>query len=165
MASDSPSVVPVHFDGFEQRRELSAEFAARAVRELALFTPDLEPRVYDHGPFLDAFDRLAKNSPKTRIRVLVRDAQSAVRKGHRLIELARKFTSNVALHRPAPEHVDRGGAYLVVDDSAYVRATSAEGHVGLAAAHDPAGARALLREFDELWAMSETDAELRRIHL
>lgn len=147
------------------RRAAAAALAGQARRCLDILSPDLEASVYDHDAFLDAVRRLATRSPRTRIRCLVLDSHRAVRRGHRLIELARQLTSAIDLHRPGGAGEPPREAFLLADDRGFIHRVTADTAEALIGFNDPLRVRALRGRFDALWEESTPDPEMRRLHL
>jgi predicted GNAT family N-acyltransferase len=143
-----------------------AALASQARRELTVLTPDLEPRLYDQRPFLDAVRRLALERPdRLPVRILLLDAEPAIRRDHRLIELARRLSSAVRIGAVPDELAAQTDAYLLADDLGYClrRRTDPNTHVVDFAA--PARVRALRRDFDAIWEQAGVHVGLRRLHL
>ena len=51
-----------------------------ARRQIELFSPDLEPAIYDQTAFIDALTQLTISSPRARVRILVKDFERTVTK-------------------------------------------------------------------------------------
>lgn len=153
------------FNTRARNRELAEQLAGQARRRIAILTPDLEAPVYDSLKLLAAVAALASRSRYCEVRVLVGDSGYAMRNGHRLVETARRFTSAVHLHRPAPQHLGFSEAYLVADDSGYLYKPIANRYEGKASLRDGPRCRELLKHFQALWDLSLPDPELRRLHI
>ncbi len=138
----------------------------RARRTVDVLAPDLDPLLLDRAPTLDALARLTRGSRFTRIRVLFYDSSRAIRAGHRLIHLARRFPSYIQLRRAAPDHREENCAWLAVDGSHLLwrpdHTLAAEGHVFT---EEAGQARKVLRGFDHWWQYSESEPALRELHL
>lgn len=157
------ALIPV--DGRADNRALAAAMATQAQRSIDILTPDLESAVYDDRAFLDAVTRLSTRSRFSLVRVLVCDSTAAVKRGHRLIELARRVSSSILLHNPDREHQDLREGFLVVDGRAYLYKNLAERYKGEANFQGPLRARELTKTFNELWDISAPDVQLRRLHI
>lgn len=143
-----------------------AALAAQAERELVMLTPDLEPLLYDQAPFLDAVRRLALEHPaRLPVRVLLIDAEPAIRRGHRLIELARRVSSAIRIGAVPEELAEQTDAYLLADDTGYRRRQRAMPSTSLVDFAAPGTARALRREFDALWEQAGSHPGLNRLYL
>jgi len=155
----------LRFDSRGPNRDIATALARQARQGIDILTPDLELPVYDSPGFLEAVRQLAIRSRSTRVRVLIGDSTPAVKNGHRLIELARHFTSSVFVHNPSRQHRDFGHADLMVDGVGYLHKHISSRYEGEANFRDPLRCRELLREFDSLWELSQPDPEMRRLHI
>jgi hypothetical protein len=61
----------------DEYRATVAELATRAHRSLSIYTPDLEPLLYDQDSFLEPMKRLVLARSHARLRVLIRGASRA----------------------------------------------------------------------------------------
>lgn len=145
--------------------EAAARLAGQARRGLRVWTPDLEPRLYDTRDFLDAVKTLALATRAAEIRFLVADARRAMQLGHRLPELARQMSSAIAIRRIPPPQADQPEAYLVVDRQGYLHRPVAEQGEAVLCFQDPLGAADLERAFDGVWECASPDPETRRLYL
>jgi hypothetical protein len=144
---------------------VSAHLAAQARRELLIHDPRLEPAIYDQTPFLQAVKQLALARPGLCVRVLLSDPRAAAQDGHRLIELARRLTSRIAIQRVADEDQGVLDALLIVDATGYVRRRLVDGMEAIADYDDSPAARRWRLEFEERWERSSTDTELRQLFI
>ena len=134
-------------------------------RELALFTHDLDPAVFDQLPFLEAFKALAMRSRHSRLRILLQDNTLVLQRGHRLVELAQRLPSVVEIRRPYEDYLAHPENFLLADDSGYLHKRSLEGYSGIACYHNRHRVNRLLAVFDEAWEHGTPDRELARLHL
>lgn len=149
----------------DEIREAGIAIAQQARRELLLFGRTLEPDLYDADAFVEAVRRLALARPDLPVRILLSDPQTSAKVGHRLIRLAQRLTSRIAIRRLAEDFMTRSDAFLVCDERGYLRRTLAESKEGIADAHGRREAKRLRGEFMEMWEHSESDLELRRLDL
>lgn len=143
----------------------AAALAGQARRSVDIWSRDLDPALYDRPRFLDAVRGLVLNHRHARVRAIVYDARAAVQRGHRLVELARELPSFIELRRPPPDYEEFPEAFLVADGRGLLRRPFADRWEATACFDAPLAARELLRFFDEAWAVSSPDPELRRLHL
>ncbi|WP_373508070.1 hypothetical protein [Thiocapsa sp.] len=116
------------------------------MRRLALARPDLPVRILP-------------------VRTLLLDPHTSAKVGHRLIRLAQRLTSGIAIRRLADDFITRGDAFLVCDGHGYLRRTLSESKEGIADSHGRREARRLRCEFMEMWEHSASDLGLRRLDL
>ena len=144
-------------------REASAAVASAAKRELALFSRDLEPLIYDSEPFLMAVQALAARSRMSRIRVVSIDPGPAIRAGHRLIALAQRFSSYIEIRRASRDHADLAETFLVADEVALLYRPVSSRYEGYVDLYAPPAARLCLKTFAGIWEAAEPDPEFRRL--
>lgn len=136
--------------------------AARARRELGLYTRALDSGLLDRADVLDALRRFAVRPGPRRVRVLLQDAFGPQQAGAPLLLLGQRLPSVFAFRQvDDPADTEYPSAYAFNDaGGAYFRPL---GHAfeGDAGTHDPATARRLRREFDEVWERSRPCSEYR----
>ena len=144
---------------------ICAHMSAQARRELLIHDPALDPAVYDQGPFLQAVKRLALARPGLCVRALLQESRAAIQCGHRLLELARRLTSRIAIQCVADEDRDQLDAILIVDATGYVRRRLTDTADAVADYDDPPTARRWQLKFEECWERSRVDTELRQLFI
>jgi predicted GNAT family N-acyltransferase len=143
----------------------AAGMLRQARRDMALFSFDLDPAVYDQPPYIEAFKALALRSRHSRLRILLQDNTLMLQRGHRLLELAQRLPSVIEIRRPHEEFLDHPENFLLIDDSGYLHKRSLESYDGIACYHNRHRVNRLLAVFDEAWEHSTPDRELARLHL
>lgn len=156
---------PILLHGQSAIRSAIARMADQARRELWIFSHDLDAPLYDQEPFLDSVRRTALRSADRPVRVLLYEAEPAVRNGHRLIELARHLSSRIGIRRVPTELQQRTEAYLLADGRGYLLRRLADVYEATADFHAPLEARRLREQFEGIWEVAEADPELRRLYL
>ncbi len=146
-------------------REVALSLVQQAHRSLHLFTHDLDPALYDTRDFVEAVKQLAIQSPHSKVYILLKDPTTAITRGHRIVELARRISSHVFIHRVAEEDQDRIDSFMVVDEVGILRRAHGARFEGTAEFNNPGEARQLLKSFNDAWERSVPEAELRRLHI
>ncbi|HEU5398288.1 MAG TPA: hypothetical protein VFV77_03340 [Gammaproteobacteria bacterium] len=160
---------PTEKEGFRRlsslrdNREAAVAVAAVAKRELALFTPDLEPLLYDQEEFLGVVRTLATRSRFSRIRVVCLDSGPSVRAQHRFIGLTQRFSSYIEVRRASRDHAGLTDTYLVADETALLYRPLYSRYEGYADLNAPMEARQRLRSLADIWEQAEPDPEFRRL--
>lgn len=160
----TPSPVSLHDpDAFHAACDrLLREARGHLVRILA---PRLDLPLLDRETVIDALQQRIRRSRHTRIRVLFEDAAPAVRHGHRLVELSRRWPSFVTL-RQLPPDVREDAAWLLVEPHDLLwRPDHMQLTDGVLAWNDRRRAPQLRRRFDEWWPHGQPDPALRRLHI
>ncbi|HEY0179488.1 MAG TPA: GNAT family N-acetyltransferase [Dokdonella sp.] len=137
---------------------------ADARHELAIYTRDLDPALLDVPAALDALKRVALSGRRARIRILVQEPRKPLVEGHRLIPLAQRLPSAIALRTPVDERERQyPSAFLLNDRGGYLFRPLGSRLEGVGSTCAP-GRHAQLRErFDQAWERAIPSAELREL--
>ncbi|BAN48234.1 hypothetical protein [Metapseudomonas resinovorans] len=149
------------FSNPEGARAHALALMQQARRRIYLYSPDLEPWLYNNGAIQQACTRLLVSDPKCQVRILVRDLSRAVKEGHRLLGLSRRISSNFQIRRINPDHPSEDLAYLIADDRGLLVRPEHDQYAGYALYNDPGRTRLQQTRFDQAWDMSITDPDLR----
>ena len=145
----------------DEYRAAVAEITTRAKRTLSIYTPDLEPLVYDQDCFLEPVKRLVLARSHARLRVLISDPARAARDGNRFMQMARRLTSYIELRNVPPEFRNNPAAFIIADGSAIAYRQQCSRWDGIVEFNDQQVVRRHLAYFDEVWAVSLIQPELR----
>ncbi|MDH0893992.1 MULTISPECIES: histone acetyltransferase HPA2 [Pseudomonas] len=145
----------------EQAQAHALALLQQARLSLSLYSPDLESWLYSHSSVQEACTRFLLASPKNRLRILVRDVGKPVRQGHRLLNLARRITSNLHIRRINPDHPSDESAFLLADSYGLLLRETPEQYAGYALYNDPGRVRQRQAQFDQAWDISVLDPDLR----
>jgi hypothetical protein len=145
----------------EEMRAAVDAVAASAQRLMSIYTPDLEPDLYDQNAFLEIVKRFVLARRFAKVRVLLSDPGRLLRDNNRFIAMGRRLTSCIDI-RPAlaqSKSASKGsaGGYLIADDRAIVYRVKMDRWDGVADLNNPPVARQHLDEFDEIWHASAPD--------
>ena len=135
--------------------------AASAQRMISIYTPDLEPELYDQSAFLEIIKRFVLSRSFSKVRVLLAEPARLMRDSNRFVAMGRRLSSYIDIRyasEPAPQ---RASAYLIADDRAIVYRLRADTWDGIADFNNPAVARLYLNEFDGVWNASAPEHLLR----
>ena len=152
-----------HFATPEQAQAHALALLTQAQRSLCIYTPDLELWLYHHSSVQEACTRFLLANPKNRLRILLDDSSSAVKDGHRLLQLSRRLSSNLHIRKLNPSYSNDEIAYLLVDTSGLLMRPKLEQIAGYALYNDPGQVRVMQNKFDQAWDVSVTDLDLRSL--
>ncbi len=156
---------PIRVERIEDNRMVANEFARQAKRTLDIFTRDLDPQILNTSEFTEAVTQLALKSKKSLIRILVKDPNRSIRDGHRIIELSYRLSSFIQIRRPNEDYKDYNKAFIIADQRGLLYRVLADQYEGIANFNSPYEAREYAALFSEAWETSDTDLNLRRLHL
>jgi hypothetical protein len=136
--------------------------AASAQRLMTIYTPDLEPDLYDQNGFLEIVKRFVLARRFAKVRVLLSDSGRLMRDNNRFVAMGRRLTSCIDIRPVVGASRQRANAYLIADDRAIVYRVHSDRWDGVADLNNPPIARQYLDEFDEIWH-SSADESSRQI--
>jgi hypothetical protein len=144
-------------ESLDEMRNAINRVASSAQRLMSIYTPDLEPEIYDQSAFLEIVKRFVLARRFAKVRVLLDHRARLVRDQHRFIAMSRRLTSYIDL-RVAPQPGEqRAAAYIIADDRAIAYRVQAGSWDGVADYNNPPVARMHLAEFDAAWIACEPD--------
>ncbi|MEL7559719.1 histone acetyltransferase HPA2 [Stutzerimonas chloritidismutans] len=149
------------FHDMTEAREHALSLIEQVRRNLSIYTPDLEPWLYNHSSIQTSCARFLRAHPRNRLRILVGDSSRAVTDGHRLVSLSRRLTSNCHIRSAHPDYSIQTSAFLIADECGMLIRPNADQFSGHALYRDPTRARQQQRLFDAAWDRSLPDPDMR----
>ncbi|HEX4649365.1 MAG TPA: hypothetical protein VH111_11090 [Steroidobacteraceae bacterium] len=137
------------------------EIAATAQRIISIYTPDLEPDLYDQTAFLEIIKHFVLTRSFSKVRVLLAEPTNVMRESNRFVAMGRRLSSCIDIRYVAAQVPQRASAYLIADDRAIVYRMRSDSWDGVADINNPSAARLYLQEFDQVWTASEVERGLR----
>jgi hypothetical protein len=145
---------------FEVRGAVN-EIAAGARRLISIYTPDLEPDLYDQTSFLEIVKHFVLTHSFSKVRVLLAEPTRVMRDSNRFVAMGRRLSSCIDIRYVAAQAPAQASAYLIADDRAIVYRMRADTWDGVADINNPPVAKLYLHEFDTIWNASAVDQGLR----
>lgn len=159
----------ISLNGPEDTQRALLDLVDGIQRSLHLYTPYVEPRLYNDNEVLDAIRAKIVERPRLRFQLLLPPAASWRRSCPRLLHLLERLSSAMELRtlgknepRERPEFAQE---FMIADQTALLHLADPRRCLG---SHDQAAfgkARELLNFFTEIWEKSQPDPELRRLRL
>jgi len=137
------------------------EIAATAQRLISIYTPDLEPDLYDQTKFLEVIKHFVLARSFAKVRVLLAEPTRVMRDSNRFVAMGRRLSSCIAIRYVAAQAPQRASAYLIADDRGIVYRMRADTWDGVADMNNPPVAKLYLQEFDSIWNASAPEHGLR----
>lgn len=135
--------------------------ASSAQRLISIYTPDLEPDLYDQTAFLEIIKHFVLARSFSKVRVLLVEPARVMRDSNRFVAMGRRLSSCIDIRYVAAEAPQRASAYLIADDRAIVFRMRADTWDGISDLNNPPVARLYLNEFDAVWNASAPEHGLR----
>ena len=124
----------------EETLDAAVDMVDMTHRRISIYTPDLEPGVYNEERFLEAIKRLTLGKPFARIRVLISSPEHLVRNGNPFVQLARRLSACIEFRNVDEDFRHHREAFLIADETALIYRVDARKWEGIADTHEPAGA-------------------------
>jgi hypothetical protein len=121
--------------------------------------------VYNSLDFLDAVKRLVLTHRYARVQILLVNPLRSVKEGHRMVEMARRFSSFIEIRLVPEEFHAHSEAFLIADRSGLVYRVNASRWEGIADTDSPRIAQRYLEFFEKVWQRSTAAAELRELRV
>lgn len=147
----------------EEVRIAVNQVAASAQRLISIYTPDLEPDLYDQTAFLEVIKHFVLARSFAKVRVLLAEPTRVMRDSNRFVAMGRRLSSCIDIRYAAQEARQRASAYLIADDRAIVYRLRADTWDGIADVNNPPVAKLYLQEFDTVWDASALEHGLRML--
>ena len=144
--------------------ELTLRLCASATRNIRIISPRLDHLVFDTAEMADALSAVARRNRNSTVHILISDARPIVNDGHRLLNLARRLPTSVAIRKLA-DHPEMTGDTIVVRDLDGVIYMPADGGPGFYEPDSRSSAKQFIDKFESLWQRSVQDPEFRRLGL
>lgn len=134
-----------------------------AVRHrVCLYLPVMQPGVLDDEAALAELRRVATSGRHAQIRVLTHDAERAHRDGHRLLALAQRLPTAVAVRVPTEDaHLRYGSAFVVGHAGAFLFRPVLDRYDARGSLDAAGEASRLLAYFEEVWERAEPAWQIR----
>lgn len=137
------------------------EIAATAHRLISIYTPDLEPDLYDQTAFLEVVKHFVLARSFSKVRVLLAEPTRVMRDSNRFVAMGRRLSSCIDIRYVTAQAPQRASAYLIADDRAIVYRMRSDTWDGIADINNPPVAKVYLQEFDAVWNASAAEHGLR----
>lgn len=135
--------------------------AASAQRLISIYTPDLEPDLYDQSAFLEIIKHFVLARSFSKVRVLLVEPSRVMRDSNRFVAMGRRLSSCIDIRYVSGDAPQRASAYLIADDKAIVFRMRSDTWDGIADFNNQAVAKLYLTEFDTVWNASAPEHGLR----
>ncbi len=163
---ESASVNQRMLHDLESFRSGCDDLLAQTRRSVRILAPHLDLALLNREPVSRALANLTRVSRFTDIRILFCDSMLALKHGHRLIELARRFPSYIGLRLLPLEQRDVRDAWLLCDDTALLwRPDHHRYDNGLLESPNLDRSQKLLRDFDGWWERAQPDPDMRQLYI
>lgn len=148
----------------DAKRESILKLSNSALRSIKIFTPDLEPELYDNEKLRENLLAFVRGNRHAKIQILVTDTALATQKGHQLIRLAQQLTSSFQIRNTPEEYQQNNMSFLLIDQSSFFYKPSERTQPAIQSECKLRTSK--LHEFFTLtWEQSEVDPASQSFHI
>lgn len=155
----------VTFEDQNEAIELLHQATTDVHRSVQIYTPDLEPDLYDNPTFIENLVKMARGNRHARIQVLTSDTSSAIKRGHGLLRLAQTLTSTIEVRIPSEEYQEDNLAFILVDHTRFIYRPDIKRFQGIYNPDCKVRATKLADIFSLAWEHANLDLEVRRLSI
>jgi hypothetical protein len=149
-----PAPEPLHvLTTLEDVRAASRRAVTSAQRLLSIFSLDLEPKLYEYNPFIEAVQRFLLSHSFAKVRLLTQRPVPYT-SPHKLAAMRRRLSGHIEIRTLSSEFAARTSGMLIADSRAIVYRAQVTHWEGVAGFEQPPIAKLYLQEFDEMWLAS-----------
>jgi hypothetical protein len=149
----------------DDHRDAAIALAQQATRSLHIYSYELDHRVYDHKPFIEALTKVALHAPQCKVLILVRDTNHMIHYGHRIIEAMRRIPSRIQMRKLHPDYYHYTEEFAVADEIGVLLRRSPERYDGSVNFNAKKEARERVKLFNEVWRPSEPEPRLKHLSI
>ncbi len=137
-----------------------------AQQNIAIFSQQLEPLLYNHQDICDAISSLARKSRYSRIRIIALKTQSSASEGHCLINLSQRLPSSIQIRVPVTQELQRfSESWLIADNHSICQISNPDRYEGSLIKNNRLHVKDKLDFFDHAWENSQPDQNTRRLNI
>ena len=160
---------PTLLQGLEDSREAAIALITNARHSLDVYTPYLDPRLYDDAQVVAALRNRVVTQPRIQVRMLVPPANEWRLYCPHLLQLVERLTSAITL-RTLPKIIRRerpelAQTLMIADQGALMFLADPRRMKGSYTSRGSAKTKELLDFFAGFWEKGEPDLELRQLRL
>jgi hypothetical protein len=163
--TDTPEKEHRHPTTRDELYSAAVDLVTRARREILICCPMLDPALYNRVALTEALGHFIARRASNRVRVVVEDTEHMLLADVRLVELTRRFSDMIQIHRLGELHRGLAEMFLVADGEHCLHQHDV---VSLDATLDfrtPQLAIPLAHRFEAIWAASEPAPGLHTFRL
>ena len=143
----------------DEIRQAAIHLADQAEREILILSQDLDPSIFGHHKFSEHLRSFIHNR-NSKMRILVTMDRRLIRGSHRMVTMARKFSSTITIHRLDPRKRGFKETAMLCDDVALLLRPNPDHAMAIMDCNTPAGGNKMQTQFEKLWNQSEPIPEI-----
>ncbi len=153
-------------NGREDCVEAIEQIIEQADKNIAIFSQQLEPLLYNRPAICDKISLLARSNRQSRIRIIAQSTKSVLAQGHCFISLAQRLSSFVEIRNPNTQELRSfAESWLIIDNHSICEINNPDRYEGSLVLQDRPLIKEKMEFFDYAWENSNPDPNVRRLHI
>lgn len=149
----------------EDFREALVKAARQCRRDFLIFSPSLDPLIYDNADLIEALSTLVRSHRGATLQLLVQDTRPLVAQGHGLVRLCQRLPSKAGIRRLTNEIETKAASFALGDRKQLVYQNDPDTYRGFWDWRAGAQVKTLREIFTRAWETAEEDPQLRQLAL
>ena len=146
-------------------RELTHTHFSAAKQKIQIYTRNLDPRILNNRELEQSLTRFVRSSRFARIEILITEERNLQGIDHRLVSLAQKYTSFVAIRVIPKDYHENHFAFYLIDSRLLIYRNNAERYESEIHHLPSSQVKQKTKYFDEVWEKSSPAIHLRALHI
>jgi predicted GNAT family N-acyltransferase len=146
-------------------KKTAQELIKQVSKQLRILSYDLDTKIFDNHEMVESISSLARHSRYTNIQILVVDSSKIVSRGHRLINLQRRLSSNILLRKATTLPHEIKNNLIIADQTGTICQSIKEPKKIWANYNNHPITQNYISQFDDLWQRAQEDNNLRQLEL
>ncbi len=146
-------------------RAAALDITEQTQKQLRILSYDLDARTFDNNEYLSLVSQLARKSRYTEIRIMVVDPTLMVKRGHRLLTLQRRLSSNILIRKTSANPHDIKDNLILADHSGMICQSIKEPEKIWGNYHSRPVVQTAIEQYDDLWERAKEDKDLRQLEI
>jgi len=155
----------VTIESRDENRFATIKMVQQSRNSIEIISRDLDSQIYDIQEFIDAVRGIVLENYHARVRIIVMNAKVIINQSHRLVNLAMDLSTFIEIRKPGIEYSGFNEAMFLADGCGFIHRLKSDRYGGTVNFNDRRTTRYLLDHFNEMWAKSLSDMNLRKLHI
>ena len=141
------------------------KLASSAVLEIKIISRCLNHQIFDRSDIVEAFSKFIRKNRNASVRIILFDNTNVIKDGHRLINLADRVPSKIAIRKFPKQYAYYNESLVTVDGKGFIHNPQSDRYEGSVSFSDHIRCAELDKIFTDHWHQSETSPDLRRVSI
>ena len=155
----------VTIESREENRYATNRMVKQCRNSVEIISRELDSQIYDTQEFIDSIRRLVLDNYHAKVRIIVLEPRVIIKQNHMLVNLAMDLSSFIDIRKPGAEYASFNEAVFIADGCGYIHRLKSDRYEATVNFNDRRGTRYMLDHFNEMWSKSQTDMNLRKLHI